>query len=558
MKFLYGWLRNRRLASTFTILATLSAGILIGSVVAHGVRGQESKVDSTDATPLTVPSPRELSTDFTRIAKEVGPAVVNISTETLPKQSRQTPRRNPHSMQPNPQQPPDGDGDDDDQDQGQAQGPDQGQGPGQGQGGLQDFFNRFFGMNPDQTPDENGQVRESLGSGFIVDAKGYIITNNHVVEKADRILVRLANDPDGSQPRTAKLIGVDKLTDIAVIKIETDHPLPTVKIGNSDGAEVGDWVIAIGSPFALSKTVTAGIVSARNRTLPDGGAASQFQHFIQTDAAINPGNSGGPLLNMAGEVIGVNTAIYTQSSGYEGIGFAMPSNTVANTYNQLIGPEHKVVRGSIGISFQANTSSAVSRIYGFKSGGVLISSVRPGQPAALAGLKVGDIIVSIDGKPIKDGDELVSDISARHPGSTADIGYLRSGQQQHAKVTIGDWAKVQASASPEDDQSPENNNTPDAAQTKLGVTVSNLPPGAPHNLHGVLIQSVKPGSFADEIGLDQYQGGVVVSVNRHPVTNLNDFQTIVAGIHSGEDIAFEIVDPQHPANGSAYVGGTLP
>ncbi|MBT9330268.1 trypsin-like peptidase domain-containing protein [Paracidobacterium acidisoli] len=552
MKSLSGWLRYRRLTSTFTILATLSAGILIGSVVAHGVRGQESKVDSTDATALQIPAPRQLPTDFTRIAKEVGPAVVNISTETLPKQSLQQPHRhNPHSMQPFQQQPPDGgDGGDDDQDQDQGQG--------QGQGGLQDFFNRFFGMNPDQVPDQSGQVRESLGSGFIVDPKGYIITNNHVVEKADRIMVRLASDPDGSQPRPAKVIGVDKFTDIAVIKISTDRPLPTVKLGNSDGSEVGDWVIAIGSPFALSKTVTAGIVSAKNRTLPGGGAASQFQHFIQTDAAINPGNSGGPLLNMAGEVIGVNTAIYTQSAGYEGIGFAMPSNTVINTYNQLIGPEHKVIRGSIGISFQANTSSAVSRIYGFKSGGVLISSVRPNQPAANAGLKVGDIIVSIDGQPIKDGDELVSNISSRHPGSTIDIGYLRNGQEQHAKVTVGDWEKVQAGAGADDDQGSDNNSTPDTAQSRLGVTVSNLPQGAPQTLHGVLIQSVKPGSFADEIGLDQYEGGVITSVNRHPVRNVNDFQTVVAAIHSGQDIAFEIVDPQHPGNGSAYIGGTLP
>jgi serine protease Do len=555
MKSLSGWLRYRRLASTFTILATLSAGILIGSVVAHGVRGQESKVDSSDATQLKVPSPRDLPTDFSRIAKQVGPAVVNISTETLPKQSKQPPRRRgPHSAQPpQQQQPPDGgDDDDDDQDQGQGQG---GQG---GQGGLQDFFNRFFGMNPDQAPDENGQVRESLGSGFIVDPKGYIITNNHVVEKADRILVRLASDPDGAQARPAKVVGVDKFTDIAVIKIETDHPLPTVQMGNSEGSQVGDWVIAIGSPFALSKTVTAGIVSAKNRTLPGGGTASQFQHFIQTDAAINPGNSGGPLLNMAGEVIGVNTAIYTQSAGYEGIGFAMPSNTVINTYNQLIGLGHKVVRGSIGIGFQATTNSAVSRVYGFKSGGVLVSSVKPGQPAAQAGLKGGDIIVSIDGHAIKDGDELVGDISARKPGTTVDIGYLRSGQEQHAKVTIGDWEKVQASGAADDDAAPDSPSAPDAAQTKLGVTVGAIPQGAPGNLHGVIIQTVKPGSFADEIGLDTYQGGVIISVNRHPVNNVNDFQTIVSGVHSGQDIAFEIIDPQHPNNGSAYVGGTLP
>ena len=232
------------------------------------------------------------------------------------------------------------------------------------------------------------RVRESLGSGFIVDPKGYIITNNHVVEKADKIYVKLSTDPDTQDlGRPAHVIGVDKATDLAVIKIDTNTPLPTVKMGNSDTAQVGDWVEAIGSPFALSQTVTAGIISAKNRTI-EPGASGQFQHFIQTDAAINPGNSGGPLLNMNGEVIGVNTAIYTQSAGYQGIGFAMPSNTVVEVYNDLIGASHKVTRGSIGIRFNQGLSGAVNRVYGFKNG-VLVQQVQPGGPAEKAGLKVG-------------------------------------------------------------------------------------------------------------------------------------------------------------------------
>ncbi len=234
-----------------------------------------------------------------------------------------------------------------------------GGGDDQGQGNFQDFFNRFFGgQGPDQGDgDENGGgVRESLGSGFIVDAKGYIITNNHVVDKADKIYVKLSTDPDTQDlGRPARVIGTDKATDLAVIKIDTNTALPTVKLGNSDTASVGDWVEAIGSPFTLSQTVTAGIISAKNRTI-EPGVAGQFQHFIQTDAAINPGNSGGPLLNMNGEVIGVNTAIFTQSAGYQGIGFAMPSNTVADIYNDLISPGHKVVRGSIGIQFRQGLS----------------------------------------------------------------------------------------------------------------------------------------------------------------------------------------------------------
>jgi serine protease Do len=544
MKSLLGRLRSSRLASTFIILATLSAGILIGSFVTHGVRGQESKVDTSDATPLKIPNPRDLSTDFTRIANQVSPAVVNINTITLPKQRDQSRGRNPHSRQFQPQQPPDDNGDNDDQDD-------------QGQGNFQDFFNRFFG-GQGGIPDEGGQERESLGSGFIVDPRGYILTNNHVVDKADRIFVRLSTDPDGGniQGRPAKVIGVDKDTDIAVIKIETNQPLPAVKLGNSDGAQVGDWVIAIGSPFNLAHTVTAGIVSSKNRTI-DQGPRGQFQHFIQTDAAINPGNSGGPLLNMAGEVIGINTAIYTQSGTYAGVGFAMPSNTVINDYNELIGPEHKVTRGSIGINFQGNLPSAVSRVYGFKSG-VLISSVTPGFGADKAGLKPGDIITTIDGRPIKDGDDLVNDISARKPGSPAKVGYMRNGQHLETTVIIGDRAKMIAAVGNDQDQEDKSSPAaPDAAQSKLGLGVTDLPQGAPAGLHGVLIQSVKPGSFADEINLTSAQGFVIVSVNKHPIRNVAEFRPIIAALKPGDDVVFELVDPQRPKGGSSYVGGTL-
>ncbi|HEY0797096.1 MAG TPA: trypsin-like peptidase domain-containing protein [Acidisarcina sp.] len=538
-----------RLATTFTVLATLSACILIGSVAGHGVKGQE-KVDSTDATPLKIPNPVMLSNAFSQIAKEVGPAVVNINTETLPKTDQHSRKMRPQIHQ-LPQSPDDQDGDGDNQD---------GQG---GQGGMQDFFNRFFGGgNPDLGPDDGGGVRASLGSGFIVDSKGYILTNNHVVEKADKIYVKLSTDPEGdAQGRPAKVIGVDKATDIAVIKIETNTPLPTVKLGNSEAAQVGDWVIAIGSPFALSQTVTAGIVSAKNRTI-EPGATGQFQHFIQTDAAINPGNSGGPLVNMAGEVVGINTAIFTQSAGYQGIGFAMPSNTVIGVYNDLISSAHKVVRGSIGIKFQGNLPSAVGRVYGFKNG-VLVDAVTPKQPADRAGLKAGDIIVSLDGRNIKDGDDLVSDISSRRPGSTVKVGYLRDGKQQSATITIGDRDVVVAAMggdSAPETTAPEEEN---GGETKLGITVSNLPSGATAKtgIHGVLVTSTKPGSFADEIGLGQVtasQGIVIVSVNRHRVNNKAEFDDVVSGLKSGQDVVFEIVDAQHPNEGSQYRGGTLP
>jgi serine protease Do len=539
-------LRNSRLASTFTILGTLSAGILIGSVAVHGVRGNETQTDSSDAKPLAIPNPVTLSTTFTQIAKDVGPAVVNINTETLPTEDTHSKRRSPHGMTPAP---PPGGGDDDngDQDQGQGQGGDQ---------NFQDFFNRFFGgQGQGGAPEQGDQVRESLGSGFIVDPRGYIITNNHVVEKADKIFVKLSTDPEGFQGRPGKVIGVDKDTDLAVVKITTTEPLPTVKMGNSDAGQVGDWVIAIGSPFALTQTVTAGIVSAKNRTI-EKGAAGQFQHFIQTDAAINPGNSGGPLVNMADQVIGVNTAILTQSAGYEGIGFAMPSNTVIGVYNDLIGPEHKVIRGSIGVQFQASLNPAVQRVYGFKSG-VLVNQVTPKGPADQAGLKAGDIITTVDGKPIKDGDALVTDIAARKPGSTVHLGYVRSGQTSTATLTIADRAKLYAAQplSQNGQNGPES--APNASEGKLGITVEAVPgPLASKGIKGVLVTQVKPGSFADESGLTP--GLVITEINRQPVTSLEQFQSLVSALKAGQDVGFRVVDSRNPTAGGTYLGGTLP
>jgi serine protease Do len=552
MKPLLERLRASRLASTFTILGTLSAGILIGSVAVHGVRGNETQTDSSDASPLKIPSPVSLSTAFTQLAKDVGPAVVNINTETLPQEESHPRRRTPHGA--TPAVPPGGDDDNGDQDQAPA--------PGQGQGGapdqnFQDFFNRFFGGQGQGGggAEQGDQVRESLGSGFIVDPRGYIITNNHVVEKADRIYVKLSTDPEGYQGRLGKVVGVDKDTDLAVVKIETKEPLPTVKMGNSDASQVGDWVIAIGSPFALTQTVTAGIVSARNRTI-EKGAAGQFQHFIQTDAAINPGNSGGPLVNMADQVIGVNTAILTQSAGYEGIGFAMPSNTVIGVYNDLIGPEHKVIRGSIGVQFQGVLSPAVQRVYGFKSG-VLVSAVTPHGPADQAGMKGGDIITTVDGKSIKDGDALVTDIAARKPGSSVHLGYLRNGQEAAATLTIADRAKLYAAqpAAQNGENGPES--APNASEGKLGLTVEAVPgPLASKGIHGVLVTQVKPGSFADEAGLQS--GLVITEINRQAVTSIDQFQSVVSGLKSGQDVGFRVIDSRNPNAGGNYLGGTLP
>jgi serine protease Do len=544
MKSLFERLRSRRLASVFVLLATLSAAIVAGSFAAHGVRGQEKQNNSTDATALKVVNSTVPPNEFVKIARQVGPAVVNINTQTLPKQATGKSRRNFHGhVQPTPQNP----GDDD-------QGEDQQQG--QGQDNFQDFFNRFFGgQAPDQEGGDDGQVRESLGSGFIVDPKGYIITNNHVIEKADKIFVKLSTDPDTQDlGRPARVIGTDKATDLAVIKIDTNTPLPTVKLGNSDTAEVGDWVEAIGSPFALSQTVTAGIISAKHRTI-EPGASGQFQHFIQTDAAINPGNSGGPLLNMNGEVIGVNTAIYTQSAGYQGIGFAMPSNTVVEVYNDLISATHKVTRGSIGIRFNQGLSGAVNRVYGFKNG-VLVQQIQPGGPAEKAGIKVGDIITTVDGRNIKDGDDLVNEITSRRPGSTIRLGYVRDGKQADTTVTIGDLDKVfanqgsqQAEAGPDDKGN--------AGEAKLGLVVREASQATAAKLHtpGVVIQSVRSGSFADLQGLEP--GLVIIRINKQPTGTKDQYDAVVSKLKTGDDVVFEIVDPRRSDNGINVLGGTL-
>jgi serine protease Do len=544
-------IRSRRLTTTFTLLATLSVGILAGSVLTRNVSGKEQVgVNSSDARPLVIPSPVVLSNGFSQIVKQVGPAVVNINTEELPKQStnkrpgRRGLQRDPHQGQ--------GGGDDDSQQQ--------------TPGDMQDFFNRFFGGQGGQGGDDDsdgaGGDRRALGSGFIVDPRGYIITNNHVVDKADKIYVKLSTDADeATDPgRPATVVGVDKDTDIAVIKIDTKEPLPTIKLGNSDGAQVGDWVLAIGSPFNLSKTVTAGIISAKNRSIDEptanGIAGGQFQRFIQTDAAINPGNSGGPLVDMAGQVVGMNTAIYTQSMGSQGVGFAMPANTIVSVYNMLIGPEHKVVRGSIGIQFQVAQSSAVGRVYGF-SNGVIVGVVTPNGGAAKAGMQAGDVIVSIDGRNIKDGDDLVADISARHVGSTVKLGYLRDGKQESANVVIGDRAKTYASIAGEDDDTPTPQEA-DAGQGKLGITVAAIPPAVSAKIgtkNGVIVTSVRPGSFADEIGLSKL--AVITAINKKPVTDEASYRAIVTTLKPKDDVVFVIQSPTQKGFNS-YVGGTLP
>jgi len=527
-------LKAHRWLYTLSILATLTVGILIGSVVSYGVKGKEGQ-KGADATPLTVPAPQQLSNAFSQIAKQLEPAVVNINTESTIK--------NPHKRRLKP-----GPGD---------EGGDGGPGGGGGGGGaspFDDFFDRFFGGQGGQGGPAGDIKERSLGSGVIVDSKGFIVTNRHVIEKADRIRVRLQDDPPGVQ-HDAKVIGSDQETDLAVIKIEVDHGLPTAKIGNSDSMQVGDWVLAIGSPFGLQATVTAGIVSAKGRNIVPG---RQFQSFVQTDAAINPGNSGGPLVNMASEVIGINTAILTETNAYAGVGFAMPSNTLVQVYNQLIGPEHRVTRGSIGVEFAAQPVPAIARVYGVQSG-VTISNVVAGSPADSAGLKVGDTITSVDGKEVKNGDELVADIAVRKPGSKAKVGFVRNGKKEETVVTIADRSKLFAARLGDDQQG---NDEQQPKESKLGLTVRPLTPDLADRLDvpagkGVIVQDVKGGSFADDVGLNR--GDVILEINKQPVNTADDFTRIEATLKSGQDVVF-LVRPRGAGrqDGTIFIAGTLP
>ncbi len=518
---LWGRFKANRLAFTFVILFTLTVGILIGTVVSYGVKGQERDKKSADATPLAIPSPRQMSNQFAQIAKSLEPAVVNINTESTIKPTR---RR--------------GGGDQDDQGGGE-------------ESPFGDFFDKFFGgQGGDQGP-----IRErSLGSGVVVDSKGFIITNRHVVEKADRIRVHLQDEPAGVQ-HDAKVIGSDQETDLAVIKIDVDHALPTAKLGNSDGMQVGDWVLAVGSPFGLQATVTAGIVSAKGRNIVPN---RQFQSFIQTDAAINPGNSGGPLVDMDGDVIGINTAILTDTNAYAGVGFALPSNTVAQVYNQLTGPEHRVERGSIGIEFNAQENPAIARVYGVQ-GGITISSVVAGSPAERAGLKVGDTIVSVDGKSVKNGDELVADIASRKPGSKVTLGYYRNGKKDEAAVTVADRAKLFASRLGTEEEG-GGESTP--KQSKLGITTRELTPEMADRLNvpsgqGIVVQDVKPGSFADDVGLTR--GDVILEINKQKVNSQDDFDKVQASLKSGQDVVFLVRQRGAGRNdGTIFLAGTLP
>lgn len=495
-------LRQQKLLSLSMLLLTLAIGILIGTVVNTGVQADRNPA-AADATPLTIPSPVKLASEFSKLAQKLDPAVVNITSEYTPK-----PRQSARNR-------------------------------GQGEQPSDDFdlFRRFFGAPNGDTPPRTYR-REATGSGFIVDPKGYIITNHHVVENADEIKVKLVDD---QSEHKAKLIGFDVETDLAVIKIETDKPLTAVDIGNSDAVQVGDWAVAIGSPFGLESTVTAGIISAKGRDI----GTQQFQRFIQTDAAINRGNSGGPLLNARGEVIGVNTMIATQNGGSQGVGFALPVNTAVKVYNMII-KNGRVTRGSIGVSFGKEENPDLLKALGVDHG-VVVSTVEEGGPAGKGGIKAEDIIIAMDGKPVRNGDDLVARVADTPVGETITVTVDRDGKKMDLPVTIGDRAKVWAN-DPRFSfyQEQEKPGAEESNNAKFGIYVRNLAPREIDAMKfgdskGVMVTRVENGSFADEIGLRE--NDVITSINRRPVISVDDIKQIQSPLGSGDPVAFRVARP---------------
>ncbi len=429
---------------------------------------------------------------FVEIAKKQNPAVVNISTKTKRKNAVRAPRA-PRGPRNNPQNP-------------------------RGRGPFEDFYDRFFG----ERDRDRGQPRRGMGSGFIIDSKGLILTNNHVIDGADEIIVLLQDGGSQEKEYTAKLIGADPKTDIALIQLELDSgdkkDLPHLKLGNSDKLEVGEWVVAIGNPFGLSHTVTVGVVSAKDRSIGSG----PYDEYIQTDASINPGNSGGPLMNITGEVIGINTAIISGNSGGNvGIGFAIPINVAKGILNDLK-EKGSVTRGWLGVMIQRITPDLAESFKLNEREGALVGDVIPDGPAEKAGIKRGDVIVKFNGEDVKTMEVLPKIVAATRPGKTVSVEVIRDGKKKIIQVHIAvlEDRKVRV-----------------AALDPLGVQVQTLTPELAQGMDlgadsGVVVSDVTPGEPGGEAGLRR--GDVITEINRKPVENEADYQGMVKKLKKGD------------------------
>ena len=432
-------------------------------------------------------TPREAAAlpDFTSLMKKDGPAVVNIiSTNKTPPQARR------------------------------------GQGP-QEDDPMLEFFRRFIPDLPPGGPGgPNGQPRGGMASGFIISADGFILTNAHVVADFDEVSVRLA---DVKREFKAKVVGVDKRTDVALLKVEA-RDLPTVTLGDSSKVEAGQWVAAIGSPFGFSNTITAGIVSATRRALPD----ESFVPFIQTDVAVNPGNSGGPLINLNGEVVGINSQIYSRTGGYMGVSFAIPIEVALDVARQLQA-SGKVTRGRLGIGVQPVTKELAKSFRRDAPTGAVVVSVEPGSPAERAGLKNGDVILAFGGKPIEDPNELPRLVAATKPGEKAPIEVWRNGKRERLSATVGEFPSEAKSASRQE--------ATKQASSDLGLSVTELPAEGRKALgveYGLIVAEVTGGAAARS---PLQPGDVIVAVGADKFSSLEEFKKLVARHKKGDSIA---------------------
>ena len=459
--------RNRTATKVFVMIVLTIAFILAMSISRPAVNARAASQD-----PLAVPE------SFSTLAETVSPTVVNISTVKTIKGGGPVFR---HFYQ----------------------------GPQGDQDPFKDFFDKFFG---------NEQQREykqrSLGSGFIIDKDGYIVTNNHVIAGADEIKVKL----NSGKEYDAKIIGRDPSTDIALIKIKADENYSVATFGDSDSLKVGQWVVAIGSPFGLEHTVTAGIVSAKGRVIGSG----PYDDFIQTDASINPGNSGGPLIDMKGQVVGINTAII---AGGNGIGFAIPVNMAKGVIRQLK-KEGKVTRGWLGVGIQ-DISDEMAEYYGIKSKeGVLVSQVFPGDPADKAGIRTKDIIFAVNGKKIETGRELTRIIAAFHVGEMVKISVLRDGKEKTFNVKIAKRQEAQLAAGGIPHKEPE----------AFGIRVSSLTPEIARKFDiretkGVVVTDVQSGSQGDNEGIQP--GDIIKEINHRSINTVHDYKDATQKVKKG-------------------------
>jgi serine protease Do len=425
--------------------------------------------------------------DFTPLMKIDGPAVVNVITTNKARGAR--PR-------------------------GGAQSP-------RADDPMAEFFRRFMPGGPDGGGQAEQQPRGGLGSGFIISADGYILTNAHVVADFDDVTVRLA---DAKREFKAKVIGVDKRTDVALIKVDAKD-LPTARLGNSSQLEPGQWVAAIGSPFGFANTITAGIVSATGRSLPD----ETYVPFIQTDVAVNPGNSGGPLINLKGEVVGINSLIYSRTGGYMGVSFAIPIEVALDVAKQLQ-KNGKVTRGRMGVGVQPLTKELAQSFKLDPTSGGLVTTVEPGSPAERAGLKPGDVILSYNGKKIEETNELPRLVAVTKPGEKADLELWRNGKRERTTVTVGEFPNEVKTA--DSGQGPAKESS-----SELGLAVRDLAPDERKALgvdFGLVVEDVTSGPAA---GSPIQPGDVILAVNQDRFRSREEFKKLIAQRKKGESVA---------------------